>query len=31
MKYQIDGESLPVVKVQLEVGETITCEAGAMS
>ena len=31
MKYYIDGESLPVVKVQLEAGETITCEAGAMS
>lgn len=31
MKYVIEGESLPVLKVSLEAGESITCEAGAMS
>lgn len=31
MKYKIDGESLPVLKVFLEQGEAIECEAGAMS
>lgn len=31
MKYRIDGESLPVLKVLLEAGEMIECEAGAMS
>lgn len=31
MKYQISGENLPVLKVILEAGENIQCEAGAMS
>lgn len=31
MKYTIDGENLPVLKIFLEQGETIECEAGAMS
>lgn len=31
MKYRIDGENLPVLKVLLEAGERIECEAGAMS
>ena len=31
MKYQIAGDSLPVVKIWMEAGEKITCEAGAMS
>ena len=31
MEYEIDGKSLPVLKVKLEQGETIQCEAGAMS
>ncbi len=31
MQYKIDGESLPVLKVQLEQGETVSCEAGAMA
>lgn len=31
MRYLIDGESLPVLKVYLEQGEAIQCEAGAMS
>lgn len=31
MKYTISGESLPVVKIQLSAGESIECEAGAMS
>lgn len=31
MKYSIQGESLPVLKVLLEQGETIECESGAMS
>lgn len=31
MRYTIDGQSLPVLKVQLEQGESIQCEAGAMS
>lgn len=31
MRYTIDGMSLPVLKVQLEPGESIQCEAGAMS
>lgn len=31
MRYYVDGESLPVLKVQLEQGERIECEAGAMS
>ena len=31
MKYLIEGESLPVLKVLLEQGETIQCESGAMS
>ena len=31
MRYRIDGENLPVLKVLLEQGEAIECEAGAMS
>lgn len=31
MQYEITGESLPVVKVRLEAGESIVCESGAMS
>ena len=31
MKYQIKGEPMPVVVCQLEAGETMICEAGAMS
>lgn len=31
MKYMIDGGNLPVVKLQLERGEKVECEAGAMS
>lgn len=31
MRYRIDGENLPVLKVLLEQGESIECEAGAMS
>lgn len=31
MRYKISGESLPVVSVILEKGESITCEAGSMS
>ena len=31
MKYQISGDNLPVLKVRLEAGENIQCEAGAMS
>ncbi len=31
MQYRIDGESLPIVKILLNQGETISCEAGAMS
>ncbi len=31
MKYSIDGQSLPVLKVWLEQGEAVECEAGAMS
>ena len=31
MKYQIKGEPMPVVICQLDSGETIHCEAGAMS
>lgn len=31
MKYEIAGESLPVLKVSLEAGESVKCEAGAMS
>lgn len=31
MEYKIAGESLPVVSVRLAKGETIVCEAGAMS
>ena len=31
MQYKIEGESLPVVKIQLEAGESVVCEAGAMS
>lgn len=30
MKYQIKGEPMPVVICQLEQGETVTCESGAM-
>ena len=31
MKYVIDGDNLPVLKIQLEAGESVECEAGAMS
>ena len=31
MRYSIEGENLPVLKVWLEKGEAIQCEAGAMS
>ena len=31
MKYQIKGESMPVVICQLEDGESVICESGAMS
>ena len=31
MKYQIKGEPMPVVICQLEAGESVICEAGAMS
>ena len=31
MRYVVDGENLPVLKVSLEPGEQIQCEAGAMS
>lgn len=31
MRYTIDGNNLPVLKIQLEAGETVQCEAGAMS
>lgn len=31
MRYQISGDNLPVLKVQLNAGEAIQCEAGAMS
>ncbi len=31
MQYRIDGGNLPVLKVKLEAGESIQCEAGAMS
>ncbi len=31
MKYKIDGDNLPVLKVWLDQGEAIQCEAGAMS
>ena len=31
MKYQIKGESMPVVICQLEAGESVICESGAMS
>ena len=31
MKYQIKGETMPVVVCELEGGETVICEAGAMS
>ena len=31
MKYKIEGDSLPVLKIQLEAGECVECEAGAMS
>lgn len=31
MKYQIKGEPMPVVICQLDAGEVVTCEAGAMS
>lgn len=31
MKYKIEGDNLPVLKLQLEAGEYVECEAGAMS
>lgn len=31
MKYEIEGDNLPVLKIQLDAGECVECEAGAMS
>ncbi|MDY6325521.1 MAG: TIGR00266 family protein [Catonella sp.] len=31
MRYKVDGDNLPVLKLSLEAGETVDCEAGAMS
>ncbi|MEE3393094.1 MAG: TIGR00266 family protein [Lachnospiraceae bacterium] len=31
MHYKIDGENLPVLKISMEPGEVVQCEAGAMS
>lgn len=31
MQYNIIGDSLPVLLLQLEQGETVQCESGAMS
>ncbi len=31
MQYRIEGESLPVLKIELAQGENVQCEAGAMS
>lgn len=31
MQYEISGETLPVVKIRLQEGESIVCESGAMS
>ena len=31
MRYQIQGDNMPVVICQLDAGETMVCEAGAMS
>ena len=31
MRYNVEGDNLPVLKVYLETGEQIQCEAGAMS
>lgn len=31
MRYKIDGDNLPVLKILLEPGEAIECESGAMS
>ena len=31
MRYVIEGDNLPVVKVQLDAGESVVCESGAMS
>ena len=31
MRYQIQGDNMPVVVCQLDAGETMVCEAGAMS
>jgi uncharacterized protein (TIGR00266 family) len=31
MRYNVEGDNLPVLKVYLEAGEQIQCEAGAMS
>ncbi len=31
MQYKIDGGNLPVLKLQLEQGESVECEAGAMA
>ena len=31
MRYEIKGDSLPVLLCYLEAGETVTCQKGAMS
>lgn len=31
MRYVIDGGNLPILKLQLEQGELVECESGAMS
>ena len=31
MKYEIKGEPMPVVICELDAGETVICESGAMS
>ena len=31
MRYVIEGDNLPVLKMQLETGEAVECESGAMS
>ena len=31
MQYEITGGNLPVLKLKLQAGETVTCESGAMS
>ena len=31
MQYAIQGDNLPVLKLRLDAGEVVNCEAGAMS